>query len=126
METLLVFLGAGIGGVARFALGGWIQHMTGADFPTGTLVINVTGSFVLALLYALLQGIPAADPWRLLLGIGFCGGYTTFSAFSYEALRLLQDGEGGRAVAYVVGSTVLSLAGAWMGFTFGAAALRQG
>jgi CrcB protein len=126
METLLVFVGAGIGGVARYALGGWIQQLTGADFPTGTLVINVTGSFLLALLYALLQGLPNSDPWRLLVGMGLCGGYTTFSTFSYEALRLIQDGEGGRAAAYIVGSVILSLAGAWVGFMAGAAALRQG
>jgi CrcB protein len=58
--------------------------------------------------------------------MGLCGGYTTFSTFSYEALRLIQDGEGGRAAAYIVGSVILSLAGAWVGFMAGAAALRQG
>lgn len=125
MNWLLVFLGAGVGGVVRFWLGGVIQQAAGSGFPWGTLTINVTGSFVLGFLYILLEGTAASAYWRVLLGIGFCGGYTTFSTFSYEAVRLMQSGEWNRATAYMTGSVVLSLAAMFIGFRIANAILRK-
>ncbi len=113
---LVIFLGAGLGGVARYALSVWVQSTAGTAFPWGTLLINTTGSFVLAVLYAALDGIAAAPEWRAFLGIGLCGGYTTFSTFSYETVRLVQDGEWTRATLYVVASVFLSLAAVVLGF----------
>jgi protein CrcB len=84
---LVIFLGAGLGGVARYALSVWVQTAAGTAFPWGTLLINTTGSFVLAVLYAALDGTAAAPEWRAFVGIGLCGGYTTFSTFSYETIR---------------------------------------
>ncbi len=124
MVWLVVLVGGGIGALARYWLGGWIQNAAGADFPWGTLAINVSGSLLLALLYALLEGSRARPEWRAFLGIGFCGGYTTFSTFSYEAFRLLQDGQWRRAAAYMLGSLVLALAGTFAGFYLGETVLR--
>ncbi len=124
MVWLVVLVGGGIGALARYWLGGWVQNAAGADFPWGTLAINVSGSLLLALIYALLEGSRARPEWRAFLGIGFCGGYTTFSTFSYEAFRLLQDGQWNRAAAYMLGSLVLALAGTFVGFYLGETVLR--
>lgn len=125
MTALIVFAGAGIGGVARYALGGWIQALAGTPFPWGTLAINVSGSFVLALAYAALESSAAAPEWRIFVGIGLCGGYTTFSTFSYEAVRLMQDGDWGRVGGYVLASVGLSLAAALLGFRVAAALIGR-
>ena len=95
-------------------------------FPWGTLAINVSGSFLVAALYALLEGTAASPEWRVFLGIGFCGGYTTFSAFSYETIELLQDSEWNRALLYIFGSVVLTLSAAALGMGLGSALLRKG
>jgi fluoride exporter len=105
-----VALGSGVGGVVRLLLGSWVQDRFGGAFPLGTLVINLTGSFVLGFLlhYALETPAIGADA-RALLTTGLCGGYTTFSTFSYETIRLVEDGEYGRAALYVTASVVLAL-----------------
>lgn len=111
-----VAIGAAVGGVARFALSGFVQQRAGADFPAGTLVINLTGSFLLGVLirYAL-QSASVTPELRAMLTTGFCGGYTTFSTFSYETAVLLEDGEYGRAGLYigvsVLGALLLTFAG---------------
>ena len=109
-----VALGSGLGGVARLLLGGWIQNRFGPSFPLGTLVVNVTGSLLLGFLlrYALETPAIGADA-RALLTTGLCGGYTTFSTFSYETVRLLEDGEYRRAALYIglsVGLALIALA----------------
>lgn len=125
MVPLVIFVGAGIGGLARYTLSEWVQPSSGS-FPWGTLVVNVTGSLLLALTYGLLEGTAVAPEWRAFLGIGVLGGYTTFSTFSYEAVRLLQDGEWQRAALYVVGSVVVSLAAAMIGFRLASELLHRG
>lgn len=125
MLAFVIFVGAGVGGLARYAIGVWTQTAIGPEFPWGTLLVNVTGSFLLTLMYALLEGTASAPEWRALLGIGFCGGYTTFSTFSYETTRLLQDGEWRQASLYILGSVVLSLAGAVLGFRLGSTILQR-
>jgi CrcB protein len=115
-----IALGSALGGVARYLLGGLIQRATEGTFPLGTLVINVTGSFLLGLLYRYAAESAAVTPEvRAMLTIGICGGYTTFSTFSYESVRLLEDGEYTRALAYVGLSVVLSVGGAILGITVG-------
>lgn len=126
MMAFVIFVGAGLGGLARYGISGWVQAAGGSGFPWGTLLINVTGSLLLTLVYAFLEGTAAAPEWRAFLGIGVIGGYTTFSTFSYESVRLLQDGEWERALFYIVGSVVLSLAGAVLGLSLGSALLRRG
>lgn len=111
-----VALGSAIGGVARFALAAFVQQRVGPHFPIGTLVVNVSGSLLLGFLLRFALGTDAISPEvRALLTTGFCGGYTTFSTFSYDTMLLLEDGEGLRASAYVLLSVVLSLIGTWLG-----------
>ena len=112
-----VALGAPVGGLARFYLTGFIQQRAGEDFPAGTLVINITGSFLLGFIvrYALQSGAVSPEV-RALLTTGFCGGYTTFSTFSYETASMLEDGEYSRASFYIGASVLISLVGTFAGF----------
>ena len=118
-----VALGSAVGGVARFFLTAFLQQRVGPNFPTGTLVVNVSGSLLLGFLWRYALGTDAISPEvRALLTTGFCGGYTTFSTFTYETFLLLEDGQSARAGAYVILSVLLSLAGVWLGI-LGARAL---
>jgi CrcB protein len=116
MLYLYIALGSAAGGVTRYAVGGAVQRALGGTFPLGTLLINVTGSLLLCFLLRYAIETPAITPEaRALLTTGFCGGYTTFSTFSYEAVALAEDGEWTRAAAYVAASVALSLLGAVAG-----------
>ncbi|MDH4130621.1 MAG: fluoride efflux transporter CrcB [Gemmatimonadota bacterium] len=115
-----VALGSAFGGVARYLLGGLVQQASRGSFPVGTLVINVSGSFLLGLFYRYAADSAAITPEvRAFLTIGFCGGYTTFSTFSYETVRLIEDGEGGRALLYAGLSLLLSIGGMLLGLAAG-------
>jgi CrcB protein len=111
-----VALGSAAGGVARYLLGGWVQERTGSTFPIQTLLINVTGSFLLGLIqrYALDSAVISPEV-RTMLTIGFCGGYTTFSTFSLETVRMLEDGDWKRATMYMILSVALSVGAAVAG-----------
>ena len=109
--------GSALGGVSRYLVGGLIQRALNSGFPAGTLVVNLTGSFLLGLFLRYAVDSPAITPEvRAFLTVGFCGGYTTFSTFSYETLALLENGEYGRAGLYAVLSVVLALAATALGF----------
>jgi CrcB protein len=111
-----VALGSAAGGVLRYLLGGWIQQRAGTGFPVQTLLINVTGSFLLGLIQRYALETTAISPEvRSLLTIGFCGGYTTFSTFSFETVRMLEDGDGRRAALYIGSSVVLCVGAALAG-----------
>jgi fluoride exporter len=89
----MVMLGGAFGSLARYVTGTAIMGRFGARFPLGTLFVNVTGSFLIGLLMALLTERWQPHPnWRLLLVVGFLGGYTTFSSFEYETYRAVRDG----------------------------------
>jgi CrcB protein len=107
LAVLLVAIGGGIGSVTRYLVGGWFASRFGPAFPYGTLVINVTGSFIIGLFLAFAQERISLSPyWRLFFAVGFLGGYTTFSSFEYESVRLLQDGEMLLGTVYLIGSVV--------------------
>ncbi len=111
---LLVFLGAGIGGSLRHAVNLGCARFCGPAFPWGTLTVNVLGSVIMgasAAWLALRAGEEWSQPLRLFLTTGILGGFTTFSAFSLDAVLLWEKGEIGSASAYVAGSVLLSLAG---------------
>jgi CrcB protein len=112
-----VAIGAALGGVSRYYLSAAIQHRTGATFPWGTLVINVTGSLLLGFIVRYALATPAVSvEMRALLTAGFCGGYTTFSTYSFETASLLEDGQYSRAGVYALGSMVVALVATFGGF----------
>ena len=111
---LLVFLGAGLGGSLRHAVNVACGRYCGLDFPWGTLAINATGSFVMGLFAGWLAfkgGLHWTQSARLFAMTGILGGYTTFSAFSLDAVLLWERGQMGHAAVYVGASVVLALAG---------------
>ena len=113
-----IALGGATGAVLRHAVGLsvglWVQRGVPA-FPWGTLAINVSGSLALGFLARVTAGPDFSPSLRAALTIGLCGGYTTFSTFSFETMRLLEDGMNARAATYVVASTVLSIAAIFAG-----------
>lgn len=117
-----VFVGAGVGGVLRYALGGWIAQRWGTSFPWHTLAINVSGAFLLGVLMALTVERGALAPeMRLFLGVGLLGGFTTFSTLSYESLALMQQGLALQGMANMFGSAVLGIVAAVLGVAAGRA-----
>ena len=110
-----VAIGSAAGGVSRYLLGGMVQRASGAAFPVGTLVVNVTGSLLLGFILRYAVDSSASPEMRALLAVGFCGGYTTFSAFSQETVTLIAEGRSGRAILYVALSLLLSIAATWIG-----------
>lgn len=119
-----IAVGSAIGGVSRYILGGVVQRVLDTTFPSGTLLINITGSFLLGAIIRFAVDTPAISPeMRAFLTIGLCGGYTTFSTFSYETVAMLEDGEWTRAALYVVASVGISLLATFLGFAAARAAL---
>jgi len=113
---LVVLLGAGLGGMARYAGGSWIMLKYGGRFPLGTLFINVTGSFLIGVLMTLLTERFQPHPnWRLFLVVGVLGGYTTFSSFEYETFQAVRDGEHWMGLLYAAGSVLVGYVGVWLG-----------
>ncbi|MCL6106642.1 MAG: fluoride efflux transporter CrcB [Actinobacteria bacterium] len=108
METVFVIgTGGFFGAISRYAVALWIGERWGRSFPLGTLVINVSGSFLIGLLMYVLGDKVLVNPlWRSLLVIGFLGAYTTFSTFEYETGNLLTDGELLYAMVNVVASVL--------------------
>ncbi len=115
-DYLMVAVGGAIGSLARYWLGGLVAARLGVRFPYGTLLINVTGSFLIGyFLTVATERLSLHPAYRLLIAVGFLGGYTTFSAFEYETLRLLEAGGLARALANVVLSVTVGLAACWGG-----------
>ncbi len=113
---LVVLAGAGFGGLARYVAGSWIMLKYGGRFPLGTLIINVSGSFLIGVLMTLLTERLNPHPnWRLFLVVGVLGGYTTFSSFEYELYQSVRDGARWMGLLYLTGSVVLGYLGVWMG-----------
>jgi CrcB protein len=113
-----VFIGSGVGGVLRWLVSGAIATRYGESFPLGTLIVNISGSFIIGM-FATATGPEgrwlAKDNFRLFFMAGICGGYTTFSSFSFQTLTLAQNGQWLRAGANAVASLVLCLVAVWLG-----------
>ena len=120
-NAFAVFIGGGLGSLARWAVSGLIATRLTGTFPWGTFLVNITGCFAIGLFATLTapQGRWAGPVTvQQFLLVGICGGYTTFSAFSLQSLQLLQSGEWMKALAYTVASVLLCLAGVWLGHLF--------
>lgn len=115
MNALAVFVGGGLGALLRWGVGKWTLHWFGTGFPVGTLAVNIAGSFAIGLAVGALEGVGLTA--RLFFVTGLLGGFTTFSAFSLDALTLWQRGETAVAAFYVLGSVTLSLVAAVTGMT---------
>jgi CrcB protein len=122
LKYMMVGLGGCLGSILRFWLGNYIGGRMGTRFPYGKFVVNITGSFLIGLVFALLTTrTPWSPNWRYLIPIGFIGGYTTFSSFEFETFRTIQDGQIGVAFLYVALSVVVGFVAVWGGVMAGRA-----
>lgn len=112
-QALLLALFGALGALSRYYLGSWVQLALGLGFPVGTLIINVAGSFALGLVYGWSAAL--GPTWRVALGVGFLGAFTTFSTFSADTVRLIQGEQPGLAMLNVAASVLLGLGAAWVG-----------
>lgn len=116
MNLLLVAVGGALGAVARYGVGLGAARWLGLGFPWGTLAVNVVGGFAMGWLAARVG--PEQEALRLALGVGVLGGFTTFSAFSLETVRLMEH-QPGLAALYAAASVVLSVGACWLGLYLG-------
>ena len=116
IRYLVILIGGGAGSLARYLASSAIMTRFGGRFPLGTLVINVTGSFLIGFLMTMLTERFNLDPvWRLLLVVGFLGGYTTFSSFEWETYTAVRDGALWSGMLNVVSSVMLGYIAVWLG-----------
>ncbi len=114
-DLILVILGAAVGAPLRYLTDRAVQTRHDTVFPWGTFAVNVVGSLILGLVTGAVVAGAATSPLQLLVGVGFCGALTTYSTFSYETLRLIEDGVAFYAVANVVISVTAALGAAFTG-----------
>lgn len=114
---LAVFLGGGLGSAARYAVSLMINERAWAlNFPWPTLIVNVAGSFLIGLFYALSEKLDMSDEMRLFLTAGLCGGFTTFSAFSNDSIVMLRNGEFFICLIYIGLSILLGILSCMLGY----------
>ena len=115
MVPLVVGVGGALGAIARYYATDWVRGVYGAEFPWGTLVVNVVGSLLLGFLFVWFEHRAPSNLSRELIAIGFLGSFTTFSTFSYETVALFRTGEILRAGGYAAGSVMLGIAAVVVG-----------
>lgn len=121
MEYIVISIGGLLGANARYLLANWAAQRLGASFPYGTFIINISGAFGLGIFMAFLEdrAFVHATNYRLFFATGFCGAYTTFSTFTYESLRLFQDGSFLLGFTNIFGSIAAGMLGVFLGFVVG-------
>lgn len=121
MYRILFYVGAGscVGGIARYLSQQYAQKHFPSSIPIGTLSVNILGSLIIGIVYALAERAKILSPeMRVLLATGFCGGFTTFSAFTYENIKLLEDGEFFYTGLYLLISIVFGFLAVYLGILF--------
>ena len=115
--VLAIGTGSFIGGILRYLLSQFVQSKFLSAFPFGTLTVNIIGCFLIGLVFGLTDRGTLTPEWRLFLATGMIGGFTTFSAFSFETVGLLRDGQLWYATAYIVGSVIIGLLATFIGIS---------
>jgi CrcB protein len=120
MRVVWIGLAGAAGALSRYVLQGWINRLTESAFPWATLVVNVSGCFVLGAVFtALTERFAVPADLRTMLTVGFLGAYTTYSTFAFETFRLGEDGALALAILNVAASVVLGLIAVWAGVAVG-------
>lgn len=114
---LLVMLGGALGSGARYLTGRYMLDAFGPDFPYGTLTVNWVGGLLMGLLAGVLARTGGTEGWRLFIGVGILGGFTTFSSFSLDTITLIERGQMTAALGYIALSLLGSLAALWAGLS---------
>ena len=126
VRVVVLSLGGALGVNARYWLGVWMNRWASSQFPWATFTINVSGSFAIGFLTIVLARWLPHPYFRLMLLVGFLGGYTTFSTFAFDSLTLLERGETGRSLAYLGGSVASGLAAVALGVVLARALIHPG
>ena len=118
MRILGIVIAGGLGSLCRYLISTW-GNSTGARMPYGTLAVNIAGCFVIGLLGAMFLKRPDQETLRVVVITGFLGGFTTFSAYSWETIALFRQGAAEQALAYIATSNIAGLLAAWSGYRIG-------
>jgi len=119
LSLAAIGLAGSLGALSRYLLGRFIAERAGAEFPFGTLLINVTGAFIIGLLFALTARKLLSPAWQTVLATGFLGGYTTFSTMSWEGVQLARGGSSRLSLLYFGGNLLFGLLAAALGLALG-------
>ena len=115
---MIVAVGGGIGATTRYLVSTWAAEKFGTDFPYGTLIVNVVGCFIIGAFMTLVTEKLIVSPyWRLLVTVGFVGGLTTFSSYSYETIKLLQDASMMMAMYNLLSNVMIGFFATWLGIS---------
>lgn len=123
-QLFLIFIGGGAGSVLRYLLHQAISKAHNIPFPIGTLAVNILGSFLIGVVYALSLKAAIGDNIRLFLAVGLCGGFTTFSSFSFDSMQLLRNQQTLAFITYAVVSVIVCLTFVWLGDILGKALIK--
>ena len=115
---IYVIVGSSVGGAARYLSQEFVQKHFPSFIPLSTLSVNIIGSFIIGIIYALSERSRISPEVRILIATGFCGGFTTFSSFAFENVKLMQDGEFLNVALYVVLSVVIGFVAVYLGILF--------
>jgi CrcB protein len=118
-KILIVALGGSLGSIVRYIGVKTIDNHFNSQFPAGTFSVNIIGSFIIGIVYAIVARKTGSDNWALFIGTGFCGGFTTFSAFAFENISLINQRLAMTSVLYIVSSVALGLLAVVAGMALG-------